>query len=227
LRIAGRLACLAVLWGAGALAAGGTGELAGTVKVVTASVSSRVTGLEQVVVYLDDGPNTGALAHAPYEMSQVKKTFVPDVLVVPQGATVTFPNLDPVSHNVFSVTPGHAFDLGLHKTGDSASVKLDAPGVISVFCDIHPQMIGYILVVSSPYFTRATADGTYQLRQIPPGTYHATAWFPFGPPVQQEVQVRAGGHARLDFVLRERSDAGRHPRKDGSGYLQYGEGEAR
>jgi plastocyanin len=203
------------------------GELAGHLKLVVSSVSSRAQGPADAVVYLEDAPNTGAFPKEPLEMKQLGKEFTPAVLVVPQGAAVGFPNLDPVFHNVFSVTPGNSFDLGLHKTGDTATVKLEAPGVVSVYCDIHPQMMGYLVVVSNPFFTRPAADGSFHLRGVPPGTYHAVAWFPYGPPVREEVRVSAGETAEWHPVLRERSDAGRHARKDGSLYLKYGSGAGR
>ena len=200
------------------------GELAGELKVVTSSVASRAHGPQDAVIYLEDAPNAGAFPKGPFEMKQQGKEFTPALLVVPQGATVGFPNLDPVFHNVFSVTPGNTFDLGLHKTGDTATVRMEAPGVVSVYCDIHPQMIGYLVVVANPFFTQPAADGSFHLHGVPPGTYHAVAWFPYGPPVREEVRVSAGETAQWRPILRERSDAGRHARKDGSGYLKYGSG---
>jgi plastocyanin len=202
-------------------------EISGDVKVVTSSVSSRAQGPQDAVVYLEDAPNTGAFPKGPFEMKQLGKEFTPALLVVPQGATVGFPNLDPVFHNVFSVTPGDTFDLGLHKTGDTATVKLETAGVVSVYCDIHPQMIGYLVVISNPFFARPAADGSFHIRGVPPGTYHAIAWFPYGPSVREEVRVGAGESVEWHPVLRERSDAGRHARKDGSLYLKYGSGEGR
>jgi plastocyanin len=203
------------------------GELSGTVRVVAAAVASRVSGSEEVIIYLEDAPNSAGGPKGPFEMKQLGKEFKPSVLVVTAGATVAFPNLDSVFHNVFSVTPGNTFDLGLHKTGDTATTRLTAPGVVSVYCDIHPQMIGFIVVVTNPFFTRAGPEGDFFIKGIPPGTYHAVAWFPYGPPVRQEVQIDPGAPARWNVVLRERSDAGRHDRKDGSLYLQYGAGAAR
>jgi plastocyanin len=204
----------------------GTGDIEGDVRVVAGSVASRITGPQEVIVYLEDAPNVGSMPHGPFEMTQISKDFTPSVLIVPQGATVNFPNHDPIQHNVFSVTPGNTFDLGLHKSGDTASTRLDSPGVVSVYCNIHPQMVGYILVVANPFFARVRADATFQIRGVPAGTYKAVAWFPFGQASRTEVKVEAGAKADLHFLLHERSDAGRHNRKDGSLYLQYGPGAA-
>src|SRR5450755_1818664 len=90
-----------------------TGEIDGDVRLIASSVGSRIVSPEQVLVYLEDAPPT-PMPKGPFEVSQAGKAFLPPVLVVPQGATVSFPNLDPVLHNVFSVTPGASFDLGLH-----------------------------------------------------------------------------------------------------------------
>ncbi len=157
----------------------------------------------------------------PFEVSQSGKAFLPPVLVVPRGASVAFPNLDPILHNVFSVTPGDSFDLGLHKTGDAPTVVLEKAGIVSVYCNIHSQMVGYLVVVTNPIFAHPSKDGRYLLPPVPPGDYHAVAWFSFGALQRQEVHLHPGEKVTLDFVLRERNDAGRHSKKDGSRYGQY------
>ncbi len=206
--------------GAPAIAAESSGTIAGEVRIVASSVGSRAASPEEVLVYLEDGP-PGPMPHGPFEVTQIGKAFLPSVLVVPRGATVSFPNLDPVLHDVFSVTPGDAFDLGLHKSGDAPSAVLQKPGIVSVYCNIHPQMVGYLVVVDSPLFTHPGKDGKYALRNVPPGDYHAVAWFPFGALQRQEVHLPPGGKVALDFMLRERNDAGRHSKKDGSRYGPY------
>jgi plastocyanin len=208
------LGCLGVATTAAA------GEIDGTVRLVASSVGSRVSGPEQAVIYLEDGP-AGPMPSGPFEMTQQGKAFDPPVLIVPRGASVTFPNLDPILHNVFSVTPGDAFDLGLHKAGDAPHATLGKPGIVSVYCNIHPQMVGYLVVVPNPFFTHPGADGRYAFRGLPAGRYHAVAWFPFGQPARQEVDVPGAGQVQLDFLLHERSDVGRHVKKDGSRYGHY------
>jgi len=109
-------------------------------------------------------------------MKQQGKQFSPRVMAVQKGTRVEFPNLDAVFHNVFSVTPDNSFDLGSYRQGESKSVTMTKPGVVSVYCNMHPQMVGHILVVPSSLYTRAGADGFYRLVNIPAGKHRIVAW---------------------------------------------------
>src|SRR5213079_2634949 len=75
-------------------------------------------------------------------MKQEGKQFVPQVLVVQKGTKVDFPNRDAIFHNVFSVTPDNSFDLGSYRQGETKSVSMSKPGVLTVNCNMHPQMVG-------------------------------------------------------------------------------------
>ena len=78
---------------------------------------------------------------------------------MPTNATVDFPNADPIYHNVFSVSGANRFDLGLYRSGAAKSKKFEEPGLVRVYCNIHPQMIGFVMVVdsASPRHRRRTA----------------------------------------------------------------------
>ncbi|MFH1068631.1 MAG: hypothetical protein V1794_03320, partial [Candidatus Glassbacteria bacterium] len=93
------------------------------------------------------------------EIRQQNKTFVPHVLPVQVGSTVGFPNLDPLYHNVFSYSHAKRFDLGRYQKGKSKEVTFDKAGIVEVYCEIHENMLAYIVVVDSPYFTRADSEG--------------------------------------------------------------------
>lgn len=103
-------------------------------------------------------------------MLQKNKTFLPHVLPVTAGTTVDFPNADPIFHNAFSSYNGQIFDVGLYPPGTSRSVRFARPGVVRVFCNIHPSMSAIILVLSTPYFTTTAKDGSFDLN-VPPGDY--------------------------------------------------------
>jgi plastocyanin len=205
---------------AGPAGAGG-GDLKGELLVIARTVGSQVAGPEEAVVFLADAPAGAPAPARAYAVEQVGKAFVPRVLVVPQGATVAFPNRDLLHHNIFSLSPARPFDLGLYEPGATRSVTFDRPGVVALYCNIHPQMLGHVVVVSNPHHTRPAADGSFTLRNVPPGTYQLVAWFPFGREVRQEVKVAAGKVTSARLVLRERADANRHSRKDGSPYSSY------
>ena len=103
-------------------------------------------------------------------MLQKNKTFTPHILPVQVGAIIDFPNADPIFHNAFSSYSGQIFDIGLYPPGTSRSVRFARPGVVRVFCNIHPAMSAVIVALNTPYFTQTSRDGTFSL-DVPPGRY--------------------------------------------------------
>lgn len=202
-----------------AAAPGGT--ITGKVDLVKLAVGSRMGDAGEVIVYLEDGPPPAIPAAGDFTITQGNKTFEPNVLVVPVGAKVTFPNMDELTHNVFSSAPGSTFDLGLYKSGVARSATFARPGVVPIFCNIHPQMVAYVLVVTNDFNTRAAGDGSYALRGVPPGTYTLVAWSPSGRGERRTVSVTAGGTTRADLVVRERAGVQDHRNKEGKPYGLY------
>ena len=133
-------------------------------------------------------------------MIQQEKKFIPGLLVVQAGATVSFPNLDPLYHNVFSYSRAKRFDLGRYAAGKSKDVRFDEPGLVEVFCEIHENMHAFILVVNTPWFTTLERNGEYSL-QVPPGRYRIKAWIPNRESDPQEVDVTGQGELRADFAF--------------------------
>jgi plastocyanin len=103
-------------------------------------------------------------------MLQKNKMFTPHVLAVTTGTTVDFPNADPIFHNAFSSYNGQIFDVGLYPPGTSKSVRFGRPGLVRVFCNIHPTMSSIILVLGTEYFVTTAKDGSFEL-DVPPGEY--------------------------------------------------------
>ncbi len=95
-------------------------------------------------------------------MTMRGKAFTPHVLAVPVGSTVDFPNDDPILHNVFSVSGENRFDLQLYKRPKSGSWTFQKPGVVRVYCNIHPQMSAIVLVTDSPHVAKTAADGSFR-----------------------------------------------------------------
>jgi plastocyanin len=110
-----------------------------------------------------------AAMHA--RMIQKDKTFTPHVLAIPVGATVEFPNFDPIFHNAFSNYNGKTFDLGLYAPGKSKSVVFSSPGIVRVFCNIHANMSAVIAVLDTPYFDVSKRTGAFEIAAVPPGEY--------------------------------------------------------
>lgn len=104
-------------------------------------------------------------------MLQKDKRFSPHVLVIQTGTSVDFPNLDPIFHNAFSNYDGQIFDVALYPPGSSRTVRFDRPGIVRVFCNIHPSMSAIIVVVNSSYFDTTDRDGHYAISNVSPGDY--------------------------------------------------------
>ena len=113
-------------------------------------------------------PLPAPAAHA--KMLQKDKTFMPHILPVAAGTTVDFPNADPIFHNAFSSYSGQIFDVGLYPPGTSRAVRFTRPGVLRVFCNIHPAMSAIILVLDTPWFVKTDKDGSFGMN-VPPGEY--------------------------------------------------------
>jgi plastocyanin len=115
-----------------------------------------------------DGPADPVPRRA--RMLQKDKTFVPHVLAISTGSTVDFPNADPIFHSAFSSYNGQIFDVGLYPPGTNRAVRFTRPGVVRVFCNIHPTMSAVIVVLKTPYFDTTGKDGSFHL-SAPAGDY--------------------------------------------------------
>jgi plastocyanin len=205
----GRGADTATIGGSGA--AGGRGSISGKIR------SAGTLG--EAYVYVD-GPKVVAAHPAMIEVKQEGRQFVPAVAVVQVGTRVLFPNEDKVFHNVFSPTPGDAFDLGTLKAGDKPNpVVLLKPGHVEVFCNIHSRMRADILVAPNAYWTRVRPDGSFQISGVPVGTQHVVLWGPTLKPVSQRVEVTpAGAIATFSADAATRRP---HLNKQGGAYESY------
>jgi plastocyanin len=128
------------------------------------------------------------------EMGQAGKQFVPQVLVVPVGTAVNFPNRDTVRHHVYSFSPAKKFELKLYIGTPAQPVLFDRPGVVVLGCNIHDQMVGWILVVPTPYYARTGADGRAVI-DAPAGRYRLRSWhpgLPVGAPAQDQAWLASG-----------------------------------
>jgi plastocyanin len=127
-----------------------------------------------VVVWLEPlagSPHPAAAPGGTARMIQKDKTFTPHVLPIRVGTSVEFPNFDPIFHNAFSNYNGQLFDVGLYPPGTSRAVRFARPGIVRVFCNIHAAMSAVIVVLNTPYFETTQKNGSYQLRDVPPGEY--------------------------------------------------------
>lgn len=146
--------------------------VSGSVQPINARAGGKNRDYSGVVVWLE--PSDGAtpvLKPKTVQMIQKNKRFVPRVLAVPLGTTVSFPNLDPIFHNVFSNFSGQVFDLGLYSPGKVPAVRFQRTGFVRVFCNIHASMSAVIAVLPSPYLAISDTNGSFTFRDVPPGEY--------------------------------------------------------
>jgi hypothetical protein len=208
------------LWAAPVLA-GPNGVVVGEVRVTKDGAPKA--DRSNVVVYLENvGPTRGLRPRRPSpQIRQRYNAFIPGQLVIQKGDSVEFPNDDKVFHNVFSLSQHARFDLGLYKSGSSRTVTFNQPGVVDIFCNIHPQMVAKILVIDSPHHAVTAGDGRFRLEGIAPGTYPVVAWIANGVPARGEVVVKRGAIATVSLTVNEGRPSTHHLRKDRTPYGRY------
>lgn len=154
-----------------------------------------------ITVYPAAGTPSGPIRFDwPYRMAQKNIQFTPFVLIVPAGATVAFPNLDPVRHHVYSFSPVHKFELKLYGRDETETVKFDKAGPVALGCNIHDQMVGFIKVVDTPFAAKSDAAGEAKLSGLPAGKATVHIWRPYlktpGNEVVRTVVLTAQGVTR-------------------------------
>jgi plastocyanin len=135
------------------------------------------------------------------EVKMQNKAFAPGVVTVLAGEEIRFPNVDPVFHNVFSLSGKNKFDLGLYKDGASKNKTFTAPGVVRLFCNIHPAMKAFVVVLQNPWFADPSEDGGYRIAGVAPGSYTLKVWDERGGEQKREIKVEAGQTVTADFAL--------------------------
>ena len=164
----------------------------------------------RVVIYLEGpGPaGTDAANPGPFRMEQINRRFSPDLLVVQAGSTVSFPNMDPVFHNIFSLSKPRSFDLGSYDKGDSRQVAFPKPGIVEVYCHLHPNMAATIVVAPNRWYARSDRTGQYRIPDVPPGKYTIVAWHKAAGFFRKSILVEAGRDSVADFFIPINEDSG-------------------
>lgn len=133
---------------------------------------------DAVVSLLPVGHAAPPAQRATASIDQRNLSFTPQVLVVQTGTRVTFPNSDNVRHQVYSFSPAKHFELKLYSGNHASSELFDKAGVVTMGCNIHDWMLGYVYVVDSPWFAKSDANGTIHLDGVPAGNYTLQLWQP-------------------------------------------------
>jgi plastocyanin len=179
---------------------GETGTLSGKAKV------SRARHSGNVVVYLES--KSLKKEYPPPEkhitLDQKNLVFIPRVLPILKGTTVDFLNSDDVQHNVFAPGKVEKFNLGTWGLGGVKDYTFNKPGELVVLCNVHSEMVAYIIILENPYFTQTDKDGNFRMENIPPGTYQLKTWHEKMKSVPQEVTITRGEIKEIHLELKKR-----------------------
>jgi plastocyanin len=195
-----RLALALLVVAASTAAAAPGGRVTGKVAVTDAD-GKAATGIE-VIVYVVGFTDPAGTPAAVATVAQKGRAFVPDLIAITVGDKVAFPNGDGFLHNVFSQSTARKFDLGSFKKGESKTKEFPGPGVVDVYCNIHPEMAATILVLPNRRHTRAHADGTFTIEGVPAGTWTVFAYTRRATrPVSAKVTVTDGAETAINLAL--------------------------
>lgn len=139
------------------------------------------------------------------QITQRSKTFLPNFIAITQGSKVYFLNEDEHYHNIHSLTPRARFNIGRRPPGNVYAQKITKVGLVQLGCDIHAEMAAVVLSLDTPYFTKISADGTYELDHLPDGQYELRAFHPLFQPYKEQIQLEQGKVVNKDINLRPRT----------------------
>lgn len=155
---------------------------------------------EKVAVYIEDIKDS-MTTPVTVELGQKNRRFSPELAVIPAGSAVSFPNYDPLFHNVFSLSKAKPFDLGNYPQNQTRVVTFKTPGVVPVFCHLHPNMSAVVVVTPSRWAEKPGPNGEFTMRGVPPGRHTVVAWHRSAGYFRKQIDVPASGEIRLDFII--------------------------
>jgi len=172
---------------------------------------SRGAAAANAVVYAvpEDRPAPAPKQHkVPNKvMDQKNRMFVPHILPIQTGTTVSFPNSDDIRHQVYSFSPAKTFQLPLYKGTPGTPIVFDKPGIVPLGCNIHDRMSAFIVVVDTPHFGMTGKNGRLELTNLDAGRYLVYVWTPETPDVPPAVSITLGPTERktIPFAIRPAS----------------------
>jgi plastocyanin len=195
----------------------GSGRLTGHVKLTMASaarstatayerrsVSPRAKPLPEsrnVVIYFERIQAEIDLKAMKASIAQKDEQFVPHLVAVTMGSSVSFPNDDPFFHNVFSLSRGSSFNLGRYASGVTRSRVFRKPGIVKVFCELHSHMSAVVRVFDHPWFAIPDDQGRFAIDGVPSGAHTVVAWHERIGEQRDRVSIRSGQATDVTFTL--------------------------
>jgi len=193
------------LFGALALAGAAVPLAAAPLNVRVVDASGHPVRDAVVTLYPAAGVARPAHAGGRYVVAQQNLQFRPFLTVVPVGADVSFPNLDPTKHHVYSFSTAKKFELKLFAKDQSRTVHFDKAGVVALGCNIHDQMSAFIFVTDTAWTARTNAQGMASFPDAPSAPARVAVWHPYlRAPGGQVEQTMAATQRSLNFQVRLR-----------------------
>ncbi len=186
------------------------GSLTGTMKI-----DGKAGGAFGLVTLEPTGGKWKSRTPKHLTLEQRGREFLPHLMAVSVGSTVTFPNFDTVFHNVFSTSPLGSFDLGLYKNGEAREYTFQKEGILRIGCNLHANMSAYIAVVAAPAYVVTDEQGNFAFKHLPPGSYKLRAWSEKSKaPITQDLTVKVGANTVAVGVAAD-APTGKQPDKFG------------
>lgn len=177
-----------------------TGEWAQAADVTVTVTNGEGKPAADAVVAFYDGKTTEVNPNATGKIVQKNKLFNPKVTVVQTGTSINFPNEDSVRHHVYSFSPAKKFELKLYSGVPTKPLLFDQAGVVTLGCNIHDSMVGYIYVVDTPFFAKTDETGKATLK-LNDGQYNYQAWLPgqTKPGVEQKIKLEGVAEVKISI----------------------------
>ena len=194
-------------------------SISGNVNVVTMSGEHK-QDRSNIVVFVE-GVSVPDQVRQPQDIPQIGhkgKRFSPEIVPIVRGNSVDFFNDDNIFHNVFSLSKTKPFDLGIYPQGSSKLVSFDRTGLVKIYCNLHPNMVGNILILNNPYYALTDANGDYSISGVPDGQYRLRAWYEFSGEIEKTIDLTKGSAHSHSFTITETKKRVKHKNKYGKPY---------
>ena len=190
------------------------GSIAGQVIMPGPVLGEKRAHPEQAVIWLDvipdklerdlvRGPKRGWFGRRQPPptpvLSQANGQFEPRVVTVVAGRDLVLRNADRVWHGVFSVSKPGAFDLGKRAPGKADTLRFEAPGVVALRCELHPNESAFVVVTANHASVKAGTEGEWRLPELPAGRYTVRAWAPGREELRREVELGKKSSVKLSL----------------------------
>ena len=160
-------------------------------------------GLKNVFLHLEGAPKSAG-PNEPAVLDQVHCRYVPHVLGVTAGQRLVVKSSDATMHNVHLIADKNpAANFGMTAAGQEKTLTFTQPETIRVKCDVHPWMTAYVIVCENPFFAVSGDDGTFEMKDLPPGEYKLVAWHELYGRLEQPISVADHKAADATFEYKE------------------------